>query len=381
MGGEDRWRKHKLLQQIANGETSLDKYSPEDLRNVAERAMLAKNIFEKPGKSKLEKELLKEDLRTIRRAIYYCFSTNKEEHAAALVDGIVKSPGTRDKENDERIATAIGALSAFSTGGASGNKRAVGIAKEKLLELLGEKDPSIQIAVIKNLTNGDDFEIFEKVALLLKDGNPRLRAAALRHVETIICEVAFRGGEGERLAPEVVEFLKKTLKLMEHIQTEVMATGDGETVKRLTLIIILTYNHILADMYREAEMTGGREMRPYMAVLEHFTSMAPVSVKILARRLSKTPSELGMDAPLDTNIKTCVIDAMERMGANDAARPRIITTLKDLYWVPSLPESLRGRAKKVVDNLENKNFRYSVLPKPPEARQSIVPGPHGTLRK
>ena len=377
------WRKYALLQQIARGEASLDGYTSNDLRRIAEGAVFVKNIFEKPGKSKLEKELLRQELRTIRLAIHRCFSAGKEGHAAALMEGIVKSAGTCDKENDERVATAVGALSAFSSGGVSGSGKAMGIAKRKLIELLGDKDPSIQISVITNLTNADDFEIFERVACLLKDENTQVRNAALGHLEQILCEVAFRGRDGERLAPEVVAFLKKTLTLLEKIQVDVMVKADGGAVKRLNLMIVLTYNHILRDMYREAEMTEGREMRPYMAVLDHFTRSAPAFVGLLTKRLRMTPTELGMDPPLDTNIKSCVIDAMELMGSNEAARVRIITSLKDFYWMPSLPETLKKKAKEAAYNLEKKNFRCSMPPpKPlPEAKPSIVPGPHGILKR
>ncbi|MEM4272563.1 MAG: hypothetical protein QXH30_03145, partial [Candidatus Bilamarchaeaceae archaeon] len=379
MGEGDRWRKYALLQQIAKGEVPLETYSPQDLMKVAEGAILARHIFEK--KSRIEGEVRRQELRMIRMAIYLCLSTGREAHAAALVEGIVKSRGICDRENDERVATAIGALSAFSSGSAAKDKGTAGIAKKKLIELLEDPDPAVQVAVIKNLTNADDLEIFERVALLLKAKNSKVRNAALGYMEQILCEVAFRGKEGEKLAPEVILFLKKTLVLLEKIQVDVMLEADSATIKRLNLMIALTYNHILRDMYKEAEMGEGMEMRPYMAVLEHFTRSAPAFVGLLAKRLFKTPAEAGMDPPLDANIKMCVIDAMERMGYNEKTRGRIIKTLKDFCLRPDLPEALRGKAMEATENLEQKNFRHSIPPRPRrEAKTSIVPGPR-TLKK
>lgn len=377
MGDGEQWRKFRVLEEVAARELPLDSFSPEDLGNVAQGAIYFWNTLKEGECTPMEKELLDKNIAAIKRVISLCFIGGKEEHGAEMAEAVITCPGIRDRQNDLRVKETVSFLSAFAATenapGASGSQA----ARKKIFELVGHSEPSVAAVVLDNLTHAADFELLEKVCGLLVSEHPEVRKAALRFIEIRTGEVAFRGTEGDMLAEKMTEFMKTELKVLEKVYPQLEAMGDKSLNRRVLFMITLTYNHILRNMYKEAEMSEGREWRPYGAVLEHLASLTPVCFGILVKRLNRDCiKEDYMDPQMDERIKNCVIDTLERMGTEERYRERIVCALKDFYAKEGVADSLRKQAMEAAGNLEGGRLRHSIPALADSTRKvSVAPAP------
>lgn len=400
MGGLDKaetWRKYKIftdlsLDVLLDGGRSLDTYSPQNMRDIAMGAMQARTFFEKRGARLDEEELREIDCRSIRRLLYFCLANGREEHAAAIAEGIITCPGIIEsadsgKKTDERVAMAVGTLSGFAPKeGVTEDGKKTGFARkwlfgiispEKPAEGQGQWSPALRAVVIRNLGYNPDFDTLKKTLECLTSEHREVRIAAVKQIEDLLCNMAFRGKEGDPLGSEVVEFLKKALIAFESAEHRVIQQGDAEVSKRFKMIIILTYNHILRDLHREAGMNETREMGLYHTILAQFVGMAPHAVGLLGARLRHNPEELGIDDVLDRNLKFCAIDALWKLGGNEGCRRKAISALGAYRSMPDQPEELKGEARRVARMLKKK---MPSKPPAPPPRNSIAP-PDNHIRR
>jgi hypothetical protein len=78
-----------------------------------------------------------------------------------------------------------------------------------------------------------------------------------------------------------------------------------------------------------------------------------------------------VDDTIEKRVRLCVVEALERMGSNEALRPAIGSFLRDYSYRTEM-EQLRAASRKAAENLETGVMRFR-LSKPPPQRMSISP--------
>ncbi|MDD5171899.1 MAG: hypothetical protein PHF60_02575 [Candidatus ainarchaeum sp.] len=382
MGGEEH-----ILQSIATRRLSVGSYTPIQLQ-----AAIAGEI---------------EDLDAdhIRRIISTCFVEGREEHGIAMAEGVITLPGIRNREEDEKVATAVTTLSFFAAKdwGISGKGSQPG--RRSVFNLLDHPDPEVVKAVITNLSRGADFELFRRISGFMLSDAVSLRLAAQRYAEVQTSELAFSWEDEGMLAGNTIGFLRKEADVLKAIDVTARKKGNESLDKRLKLMISLIYNHMLKGLKKEAEKTWaekayGQYYGTYGFLVARF---GPQSHPVLFRKL-ETPWRNGYINPTkELRVRKCIVETLERMGANAALKPAIIEFLNEYAsrteterpgdaeieekrkaagkrGIEPLSESeiaeIRGTARAAARNLETGVMRFE-LKRPPEKviqpRPSMAP--------
>jgi hypothetical protein len=154
--------KEHILQGIATRRLSVGSYTPIQLQ-----AAIAGEIEEL-------------DVDHIRRIIATCFAEGKDEHGIAMAEGVITLPGIRNREKDERVATAVTTLSFFAAKDWSASGVGSQSGRGSVFQLLDHPDPVVVNAVITNLSRGADFELFSRISGFMASEDAMLRVAARR---------------------------------------------------------------------------------------------------------------------------------------------------------------------------------------------------------